>query len=128
MTPTSNAPRPRTPESPPASDMPDVAFDIDVRELKRRLDAGESLPILDVREPEEFRLVNLGGQLMPFGILPVRMDELERTAELIVVCHHGNRSWVATELLRKNGFARARNLAGGIDAWSRLIDPSVPRY
>ena len=106
----------------------EVPFDIHVRELKRRRDNGESPAVIDVREPMEFRMANIGGQLIPLGVLPGRMHELDRTKEIIVLCHHGNRSRLATEILRRNGFTLARNLDGGIDAWSQLIDPSVPRY
>jgi len=84
--------------------------------------------MLDVREPQEHETVNLGGLLIPLQELPRRLRELDRTRELVVYCHHGVRSMTAVNFLRANGFAKARNLAGGIDRWSLEIDSSVRRY
>lgn len=103
-------------------------FHISVFDLKRRLDRGEKLSLLDVRRIDERKTVNIGGALIPLQELPTRLAELDATQELIVYCHHGVRSVTAVKFLRANGFPRARNLAGGIDLWSLEIDPSVPRY
>ena len=102
--------------------------DIGPSELKQRLDAGQSLVLLDVREPMEHRIVSLPGSvLVPLGELPARVGELDASAEYVVYCHHGFRSAGAVEFLRGLGL-RARNLAGGIAAWTDLVDPSLPRY
>ncbi|MDQ6624425.1 MAG: molybdopterin-synthase adenylyltransferase MoeB [Verrucomicrobiota bacterium] len=111
------------------ADADDATPEISVSELKRKRDAREPLQLLDVREPHEDELARIDGAiLIPLGELPARLDELSRDAELIVHCHSGVRSAYAVQLLRKAGFARATNLAGGIDAWSVEIDPAVPRY
>jgi rhodanese-related sulfurtransferase len=86
--------------------------------------------LLDVREPWEFRAASLPGSLlMPMGDVPSRAHaELDPEAHIVVLCHHGQRSLSVAMWLRAQGFDRAQSLAGGIDAWSRAIDPSVPRY
>lgn len=105
-----------------------VNEELTVRELKERLDQGEELFLLDVRETYEYELANLKGQLIPMRQLKTRLGELDPTKEIIVYCHVGGRSARAVEFLRQNGFSKARNLQGGIDAWSVEIDPSLPRY
>ena len=102
--------------------------DVSVRELKERKDRGEELFLLDVRETYEYELANLKGHLIPLRQLKTRLGELDPSTEIIVYCHVGGRSARAVEFLRQNGFPKARNLEGGIDAWSVEIDPSVPRY
>ena len=105
------------------------APEITVEELKRRRDAGESLLLLDVREPQEYEIAKIdGATLIPLGQLPERLAELKDAAEVVVHCHSGVRSARAVQFLRKNGFPQAVNLAGGIDAWSERIDSSVPQY
>ena len=99
-----------------------------VRELKTRLDKNDGLLLLDVREPLEYRICNIGGKLLPLGELPTRLDELDPGEEIAVICHHGRRSNMAVEFLRRSGFQSVRNVAGGIDAWAKEIDPSLPRY
>ena len=89
---------------------------------------GDRFLLLDVREPYEHNIANIGGVLIPLGQLPSRLDELDRGVDIVVYCHHGNRSRFAVEFLRSNGFSRALNLAGGIDEWSGEIDPLVHRY
>ena len=84
--------------------------------------------LLDVREPQEYAICNLGGTLIPRAELPSRISELDRAKEIIVYCKSGSRSAQAVALLRELGFARVRNLAGGIDAWAERIDPSMQRY
>lgn len=97
-------------------------------ELKRRIDAGEDVYVLDVREPHEYQICNLGGHLIPLGELPQRMSELDRSRETVVHCKSGARSAKAVELLRNAGFQNVMNLAGGILAWADTVDPRLPRY
>jgi len=98
-------------------------------ELKRRLDAGESLTVLDVREPWERAIASLPGTLdIPLAEVPGRIQELDNTAELIVMCKVGGRSRRAAEFLAARGFHHVANLTGGIDAWARDVDPSLPTY
>ena len=101
---------------------------ITVEQLKEKIDKGETLFLLDVREPFEHKIANIGGTLIPLKEIPKRMNELEKHAEIVVFCHHGGRSQRAAEYLRGNGFEHVKNLTGGIDAWSLKIDPNVPRY
>ena len=85
--------------------------------------------LLDVREQWEADLVALpGSTLIPLGELPSRLGELDPAAPIVAYCHHGVRSGRALVILESAGFVRARHLAGGIDAWSVLVDPDLPRY
>ena len=104
--------------------------EISVAELKRRFDSSKPLVLLDVREPHEYEIARIeGARLIPLGELSGRLDEIEGLAdELIVHCHSGSRSSYAVQLLQQAGFKNVYHLAGGIDAWSEQIDPSVPRY
>ncbi len=101
---------------------------IEPAELKRRLDAGEEIFILDVREPREFEIANLGGRLIPLGELSARIGELDPSREIVVHCKMGSRSAKAVDLLRKAGFRNVKNLTGGITAWSERVDPAVQKY
>jgi sulfur-carrier protein adenylyltransferase/sulfurtransferase len=104
-------------------------FDVTVSELKRWLDQGREVSVLDVRNPQEWDIARLpGAKLIPLHELRDRLGELDMATDLVVHCHHGPRSTRAVSMLREMGFARAKNLAGGIDAWSLEIDPTVPRY
>jgi adenylyltransferase/sulfurtransferase len=105
-----------------------IPFELTVQELKEWRDQGKPHMLIDVREVREYNVAQMGGTLMPLATLPLRLNDLDPDAEIIVHCHHGGRSGMATEFLRRNGFEKARNLRGGIDAWSREIDPAVPRY
>jgi len=106
-----------------------MGFTITPRELKDRLDKGEQIFILDVREPWEYSLAKIEGSvLIPLGSLPQSLDKLDRNAEIVAHCHHGMRSADAMGFLLQQGFAKVKNLVGGIDAWSVQIDPTVPRY
>jgi len=96
--------------------------------LKARIDRGEDIFILDVREPHEYQIANLGGHLIPLNTLPGRLAELDASREIIVHCKLGGRSAKAVDLLRKSGFSNVKNLAGGIDAWARRIDRTMRRY
>ena len=100
---------------------------IPVSELKRRRDAGENPFVLDVREPWEYQVANLGGHLIPQGELARRTGELPRDRTIVVQCKSGGRSQAAAEQLKAQGF-QVENLAGGITSWSNEIDPSVPKY
>src|SRR3954454_13617801 len=104
------------------------ANDMPPEELKRRLDAGEDLFVLDVREPNEYQIANLGGYLIPLGDLPKRVNELDSSREIVAHCKMGGRSAKAVDFLRQAGFKKVRNLAGGINAWSEKVDPKVPKY
>jgi sulfur-carrier protein adenylyltransferase/sulfurtransferase len=97
-------------------------------ELKRKLDAGEDIFVLDVREPHEYQIANLGAKLIPLGDLPARLGELDRNREIVVHCKSGGRSQKASELLAQNGFTKVVNLAGGITAWSNDVDPTIAKY
>src|SRR5581483_9556764 len=99
-----------------------------VEELKRRLDAGDDLFVLDVREPHEYQICNIGGHLIPLGDLPNRVNELDSSREIVAHCKGGTRSAKAVDFLRQAGFTRVHNLAGGIMAWADRIDPKVPKY
>jgi len=97
-------------------------------ELKPRLDRGEDVFILDVREPEEVALAAFPRAThIPMGDIPSRLTELDPDREIVVVCHHGMRSAQVAIYLGRMGFERVLNLAGGIDAWSEIA-PEVPRY
>jgi adenylyltransferase/sulfurtransferase len=84
--------------------------------------------LLDVREQREFEICNLGGELMPLGTLPERLDQLDRDAHIVVHCRSGGRSAKAVELLRGSGFGNVWNVHGGILAWIDRVDPSLTRY
>ncbi|MGP8124629.1 MAG: ThiF family adenylyltransferase [Nitrososphaerales archaeon] len=103
--------------------------EVDAPGLKKFLDSGLSLVLLDVREPNEFEICHLkGSKLVPLGQLADRLDELGKESDTVVYCHTGARSAKAVELLRMNGFKRVRNLKGGIKSWSELVDPMMPTY
>jgi molybdopterin/thiamine biosynthesis adenylyltransferase/rhodanese-related sulfurtransferase len=102
--------------------------EITPRELKARLDRGDDLFILDVREPHEYQICNLGGHLIPLGDLPQRVSELDSSREIVAHCRSGKRSAEASEFLRQAGFRKVLNLKGGILAWSDEVDPTVPKY
>jgi rhodanese-related sulfurtransferase len=105
--------------------------EIHVQHLKAKLDAGERLLLIDVRQPEEHAIGALpNSTLIPLGELPVRLNEIHPPlgALVVVYCHHGIRSLSGAAYLEQAGVTPVASLAGGIDAWSALIDPSVPRY
>ena len=113
-------------EEAPAPDL--KVPEITPRELKARLDRGEDLFILDVREPHEYQICNLRGHLIPLGELPRRVHELDSSREIVAHCRSGKRSAEAVDFLRKAGFRKILNLKGGILAWSDEVDRSVPKY
>ncbi len=102
--------------------------DMAVEELKRRLDAGEELFVLDVREPHEYQIANIGAHLIPLNDLPKRISELDACREIVVHCKMGGRSAKAVDFLRQSGFTKVHNLVGGINAWAERVDPKVPKY
>jgi len=102
--------------------------DMQVEELKRRLDAGEDIFVLDVREPHEYQICNLNGHLIPLNDLPKRVNELDSSREIVAHCKMGGRSAKAVAFLRQAGFKKVHNLAGGIIAWADRIDPKMPKY
>jgi len=116
-------PEPKTPTS-VVNGIPQMS----VQEFKRRRDAGDDIFLLDVREPFEYQIAQIGGHLIPINELPDRVDELDPAKEIVVQCKSGGRSQRAAEFLAKNGFARLHNLAGGITAWANEIDPGVRKY
>lgn len=99
-----------------------------VEELKRRMDAGDDIFVLDVREPHEYQICNISGYLIPLNDLPRRVHELDSSREIVAHCRSGARSAKAVEFLRQFGFSKVRNLSGGILAWADKIDPTMPKY
>jgi sulfur-carrier protein adenylyltransferase/sulfurtransferase len=102
--------------------------EITAKELKSRLDRGDDLYILDVREPHEYQISNIHGHLIPLGELPRRVHELDSSREIVAHCRSGKRSAEAVEFLQKAGFRKIWNLKGGILAWSDEVDPNVAKY
>ena len=104
-------------------------FAISPKELKKCLDNGDKLVLVDVREEWEYSLAKVNGSiLIPLGTLPQSLAQLNRDSEIIAICHHGMRSADATNFLLQQGFTKVKNLVGGIDAWSTQVDRTVPRY
>src|SRR5262245_7440801 len=102
---------------------------VTVEELKARLDRGDELVVLDVREPDEWQLCRLPGAThIPLGELQRRLGELDPARETVVMCHHGMRSHAAAAFMQRQGFAKVANLVGGIHAWALRIDPAMRRY
>jgi len=103
--------------------------EISVSELKQKLDAGEDINVLDVREPHEYEVANIGAKLIPLGELPERLIEVESDGgEIAVLCRSGARSARAVKLMQDTGFGRVYNVKGGILAWSDEVDQSIPKY
>ena len=98
-------------------------------EIKQRLDRGEKLLLVDVREPWEFEICRIeGAKLIPMASIPANLQSLDVDDDVICYCHHGMRSLDVAVWLRGQGVAGAKSLAGGIERWSLEIDPQVPRY
>ena len=112
--------------------MPDFTFETTPAEVQQRLDAGESLVLIDVRQPEEHAIARIeGSELIPMNTVPQALQSLEEKADsatLVVFCHHGVRSANVVNWLRGQGVSDCQSMAGGIDRWSTEVDPSVPRY
>jgi rhodanese-related sulfurtransferase len=98
-------------------------------DLRRRLDAGESLVLLDVREPEELAVARIeGSRSIPLADLGSRHEELDPALSTVCICHHGIRSAIAAQSLERLGFREVYNLSGGVDRWAVEVDPSMKRY
>jgi rhodanese-related sulfurtransferase len=101
-------------------------------EVKRRLEAGEQMYLIDVREPREHQTASIAGaDLMPMRTVPSNLQQIEGKAEnsdIVVFCHHGIRSLQVANWLREQGIAGCQSMAGGIDRWSLEVDPNIPRY
>ena len=109
-----------------------LSLEVTPQEVRQRIEAGEKLALIDVREPGEFQLARIGGaELIPMRTVPAELSRLDAQAEetpLIVFCHHGVRSLNVVNWLRGQGVEACQSMAGGIDRWSLEIDPLVPRY
>ncbi len=107
-------------------------MEVSPQEVKSRLDAGEKLVLIDVREPDEHQLTRIeGADLIPMNTIPARLQELDGLADeapLIIFCHHGMRSLSVVNWLRQQGVEACQSMSGGIDLWSLTVDQSVPRY
>ena len=107
-----------------------MEYEITPEAVKEKFDSGEEFVLLDCREPWEFETARLNAaKLIPMGDIPSRAhQELDPEDHIVVICHHGVRSMNVTAWLRQQGFEKAQSMRGGIDAWSRSIDPTVPTY
>jgi adenylyltransferase/sulfurtransferase len=106
-------------------------WELSVLDVKGKLERGDDVLLLDVRQPPEYATVRIdGATLVPLPDIPDRLEQLSEHAdrEIITYCHHGGRSLQAAAFLRENGFGQVKSMAGGIDAWSVHIDPALPRY
>lgn len=104
--------------------------EITAAELKQRMDAGDDIQLIDVRQPNEYEFAKIeGAKLIPLGELMNRMNEIDETRETVVHCHAGGRSARAIDAMQRSGFkGELKNLRGGITAWSDDVDPRVPKY
>ena len=104
--------------------------EISATDLKQRMDAGDNIQLIDVREPQEWAFAKIeGAKLIPLGEIMNRMDELDENREIVIHCKSGMRSARAVEALQRAGFkGDLKNLKGGITAWSNDVDPKVPKY
>jgi adenylyltransferase/sulfurtransferase len=116
------------PETPQESATKNGIPQITVQELKRRLDAGEDFQLIDVREPYEYQIAQIGGKLIPQNDVPQRLAEIDRNREVVVHCRSGARSQRIAEFLKQAGYTQVSNVAGGILAWSDEIDPRIQKY
>jgi adenylyltransferase/sulfurtransferase len=116
------------PETPQEKIVKNGIPQLTVKELKRRIDAGEDVQLIDVREPYEYQIAQIGGKLIPQNDVPNRLAEIDREREVIVHCRSGARSQRIAEFLKQAGYPKVVNLAGGILAWSDEIDPTVQKY
>jgi molybdopterin/thiamine biosynthesis adenylyltransferase/rhodanese-related sulfurtransferase len=118
------------PEQPaPAQETKVNPGEIDVTELKAKMDRGDDFVLIDVREPHEYRIASIpGSKLIPLGEFPKHVGEFNQDADIVIHCKSGMRSAKACGILRQAGFQNVRNVVGGILAWSDKVDPSVPKY
>jgi adenylyltransferase/sulfurtransferase len=101
---------------------------LSVKELKQRIDDGIDVQLIDVREPYEYQIAQIGGKFIPQNEVPNRLAEIDRGREVVVHCRSGVRSQRIAEYLKQAGYPNVVNLAGGILAWSDEIDPKVQKY
>jgi len=102
---------------------------LSAEEIKKKLDEGNKITLLDVREEWEYKTAKIEGSvLIPLGQLERRKEELSHDSEIVCICHMGVRSFKAMKYLQSCGFKNVKNMAGGIEAWSMKVDPNVPRY
>lgn len=98
-------------------------------DIKQRIDAGDDLLLIDVREPDELRIASVeGAHAYPMSQAMSWIDDLPRDRELVIMCHHGSRSMQVASALAQRGHTNLTNMQGGIDAWSQQVDPSIRRY
>jgi adenylyltransferase/sulfurtransferase len=116
------------PETPQEANLKNGIPQISVKELKRRIDAGEDVQLIDVREPYEYQIAQIGGKLIPQNDVANRLAEIDRDREVVVHCRSGARSQRIAEFLKQAGYPKVVNVAGGILAWSDEIDPKVQKY
>ncbi len=104
--------------------------EITATELKRRMDVGDDIQLIDVRQPDEYAFAKIeGAKLIPLGEIVRRMDELDANKEVVLQCKAGGRSATAIQMLTRAGFqGKMSNLRGGITAWSNEVDPNIPKY
>jgi rhodanese-related sulfurtransferase len=109
-----------------------LPFEINPHDVHRRIQNGENIALIDVREPNEYEQARIeGAKLIPMRTVPAQLQDLEALADnatLVVYCHHGVRSLQVVNWLREQGIAPSQSMSGGIDRWSREVDPNVPRY
>ena len=108
-----------------------VPLEVDVLTVKQLLASYADFTLLDCREPSEYDAAHItGARLIPMREIPGKLAELEplKDSRIVVHCHHGGRSLRVTHWLREQGFPNVQNMTGGIDAWSQIVDPQVPRY
>jgi adenylyltransferase/sulfurtransferase len=116
------------PETPQDKNMKNGIPQLSVKDYKNRIDKGEDLFLLDVREPYEYQIAQIGGVLIPQNDVPNRLAEIPRDKEIVVQCRSGARSQRIAELLKEQGYTNVVNLAGGILAWADEIDPKIQKY
>jgi rhodanese-related sulfurtransferase len=116
------------PETPQEKNLKNGIPQMTAKELKRRRDAGDDFQLIDVREPYEYQIAQIGGKLIPQNDVPNRLAEIDRNREVVVHCRSGARSQRIAEFLKQAGYQNVSNLAGGILAWSDEIDPRVAKY
>ena len=104
-------------------------YEITPEEVKTKLESGADFTLLDCREPWEYQTASIERTVnIPMGEIPARVQELDPDEHIVVLCHHGVRSMNVTAWLRQQGFEKVQSMAGGIDRWSRVVDPKVPIY
>ena len=120
---------PQASAAPPVQETTVNEGEIDVVELKQKIDRGDKFVLIDVREPHEYKICNIpGAKLIPLGEFPQHVGEFDKDADIVIHCRSGMRSAKACAVLKQNGFQHVRNVVGGILAWADKVDPTVPKY